>query len=236
MDDFRTSPRDGMFANPTKLVHCTETSNDGEIVDVDMARQSAVIGEDHGVSNHAVMGNMGVGQEMVAVADHGPIIPSGGAVRGDKFPETIVVADNQMSRFALVLQILGLLTDGAVSEKAVAITDLGRAAYGHMMLQLAVGTDADRALDDAVRPHHRIGSDLGLGIDDGGRVDAGFSHGYLVKSENISSPSETTLLFTVHLQTALPRLRRALVNSTCMNRVSPGNTGLRNLTLSALMK
>src|SRR5437763_16557436 len=59
---------------------------------------------------------------------------------------------------------------------------------------------------------------------------------HLSRNVNMRSPSETTASFTTQLQRAFAsRLLRALINSALMKSVSPGKTGLRNFTSSALM-
>jgi len=53
---------------------------------------------------------------------------------------------------------------------------------------------------------------------------------------NLSSELETTSPLTEQVATAFPILRRKERISASMKRVSPGTTGLRNLTLSAERK
>src|SRR5204863_7044658 len=103
------------------------------------------------------------------------------------------------------------------------------------MLQPAGSTDVDVGHDYAIGTNNRAATKLRSGIDNCGGVNLDIAH--LSRNVNMRSPSETTASLTTQLQCAFAsRLLRALISSAWMKSVSPGKTGLRNFTSSALMK
>src|SRR5438270_13993796 len=103
------------------------------------------------------------------------------------------------------------------------------------MLQPASLTQFDTGPDQAVGADGRAGTNLRSGINNGSPVNLDIAH--LSRKVNMRSPSETTASLTTQLQCAFAsRLLRALISSTCMKCMSPGNTGLRNFTAYALIK
>src|SRR5207237_8424210 len=112
---------------------------------------------------------------------------------------------------------------------------LDRAATREGMLQPAISTSYHIASDDTVRSNDCVLADLCSGINNVRRVNLHVTH--LSRNVNINSPSETTASFTTQWHLAFAnRSPRAFVSSAWMNIVSPGITGLRNFTSSALMK
>src|SRR3954465_8612843 len=103
------------------------------------------------------------------------------------------------------------------------------------MLEPAIGAEDDIRPDDTVRPDDCSCAEFGARIDDCRWMDLRIAH--RSRNVNMSSPSETMWSFTTQVQRAFARrLLRALISSAVMKSVSPGMTGLRNFTSSALMK
>ena len=149
-----------------------------------------------------------------------------------KFAERVVVSDFQVGRLGGVFQILRSLTNRAVGVKSVALSDAGGACYGDMAEKASAAPDLDLRANVAERTHLRAGVQNRGGVYD--RTGMDFCH--LSTRPKRRMPSETTSPLTRQRQEALPRRFFALVSSHSMKSVSPGMTGLRNLTSSALMK
>src|SRR5882724_11440884 len=178
---------------------------------------------------------MAVGEEGATVADPRFSLAGCAAADRDKFAERILIADFQISRFALVFQVLGLLADGAVSVEFVFSAGLHRPAECNVMLEPAVWAEHHIGAYHAIGPDDCPCPDLCAGINNRGRVNLHVAH--LSRNVNISSPSETTASFTTQWHFAFARRSpRDLVSSAWIKMVSPGKTGLRNFTSSALMK
>ena len=106
------------------------------------------------------------------------VLPVAGraAIHGDEFAKCILVADFEISRLALVFQVLGLLADRAIGVKFIPRAGRHRPAKRDVMLQPAIRAEDDSGRDDAIRPDDRAGADFRLRIDDGGRVDLHVAH------------------------------------------------------------
>src|SRR5437588_8278948 len=103
------------------------------------------------------------------------------------------------------------------------------------MLQPAVLPEPHVGTDHTIRSDDCSRSNLRARIDNRRRMNLHVAH--LSRNVNINSPSETTASFTTQWHLAFAnRSPRAFVSSAWMNIVSPGITGLRNFTSSALMK
>src|SRR5271166_5982517 len=84
-----------------------------------MAGEECSIGQDAAVADVAVVGDMTVGHEEIAVADASGHGLNCAAMYGDMLPEGIAVADFQGGRLAVVLEMLGLLTKNHTGEYLV---------------------------------------------------------------------------------------------------------------------
>ena len=182
------------------------------------------------VADHAVVGDVGVGEKVAAAADHGFGAGEGAAVDGGEFAEGVAVADFEMGRFAGVFEVLRFLSDGSVGEEEISRSDFRRAHDGDVVLEFGPGTDDDVGADNAV------GSDAGGGIHLRRRIDDGGGVDHSETRPKRRMPSLTISPLTVQEQAARAMVLRERVSSQWMKRVSPGKTGLRNFTSSALMK
>lgn len=127
LGDFGTTADDATGANATELVDGAQPAEDDMIFHGDMSGKGPIVGEDHMISDDAIVGNVDVAQEMVVAADEGLLIGCSGAVNGAEFPKSVVITHLKPSRLPLVLQILGLLSDGAISIKLVTFANEGGA-------------------------------------------------------------------------------------------------------------
>ena len=160
-------------ADVDELVDAQDAADHRAITDHDMA------GHGHTVSNHdpvaqvAVVAEVAVGHQQIAIADAGQLPLMGGAVDGHAFANGVVVANHHLGGGTVVFEVLGFRTNGCARENAVALADADAAIEHHM------GTDARPRTDRDLRSHHGVGTnvhahiDLSLGIHHGGGVDSG---------------------------------------------------------------
>jgi hypothetical protein len=118
------------------------------------------------------MGDMGVGQQPVVVADPGhPAAAAGPAIDGDELADHVAVADRQFDAFAAVLLVLRVAADRRVPVDAVVAADAGGALDAAMRADAGAFADLDVGADDgegadldpAADPRRRI--DLRAGVD-----------------------------------------------------------------------
>src|SRR5215469_11594318 len=102
-----------------------------------MTGQRAIVREDHAISHLAIMGDMAVGQKITVVADPRDRSDSSPSVHRAEFPETIVIADLEVGRFAGIFQILCLLADRAEGVEPVTRADRDRTKNRYLILQPA---------------------------------------------------------------------------------------------------
>ena len=122
---------------------------------------------------------MAVGEEGATVANARFPLAACAAADGDKFAERIVIANFQISRFALVFQVLGLLADGAVSVEFVFHAGFRRPAECDVMLDPAVWAEHHIGANYAIRPDDRSRADLCARINDRGLMNLHVAHDYL---------------------------------------------------------
>src|SRR5690606_11224056 len=141
---------------------------DDVIADFDMPGQGGVVGKHAVAAHHAVMCDVGIGQQPVAVADPGAAATAAGApVERDELADGVAGTDHQLDPFARVLLVLGLAADGGVPDETVARPDPGRPVDGAVRPELAAVTDLHVLADVAERPHAHAPAEPGARLDDG---------------------------------------------------------------------
>jgi hypothetical protein len=154
-------------------VHGGEAGDDGVVLDDDVAAEGAVVGEDDVVADLAVVGDVRVAEEEVVVADDRRRVDVGAAVNRGVFPEDVAVADEEVGRLALILQVLGLSADGGEGEELVGSPDLRRSIDDDVRLQHAVIAELDSRADDTERPDPDVVAEEGVRGNDRGGMDHG---------------------------------------------------------------
>src|SRR5712691_687564 len=175
-------------------MHSRQSAHDRVISHLHVAGQCAVIGENDVISDSAVVPDVTVRQEISAIANPRSALACRATINGYELAERVFVADFQISRFATIFQVLGLLADGAVRVEFVFRAGVRGSAKCHMMLQPAILTEHDVGAYYAIRPDDRSRADFGSRIDNGGWMNLHVAH--LSRNVNISSPSETTASLT----------------------------------------
>src|SRR5437879_8175216 len=133
---------------------------------------------------------MTVSEKAPAIADARLSFARRAAADRNKFAKRIFIADFQISRLSLILQVLRLLPDRAGGIKFVSRTRAHRPTKRDVMLQPTIWAEHDVGSDHAIRPDDRSRSDLCAYIDNRRRMNLRVAH--LSRNVNISSTSDTT--------------------------------------------
>src|ERR1044071_5649517 len=96
-----------------------QAADDRVVPNFDVTGESSIIRKHDRVTDLAIMTDVTVSEEISGVTD--PCLACSGraAINGNEFPEAVFLANFQISRLALVLQILRLLADRAVSVELI---------------------------------------------------------------------------------------------------------------------
>lgn len=115
----------GAFTDEAELVYGTEAGEDGVVFYGDVACDGGVIGKNDVVADLAFMRDVGVAKKEVVVADSSWGFGGGSSVDGYVFTECVVVADDELSLFATVFEVLGQASNGGKGEGLAAFADDG---------------------------------------------------------------------------------------------------------------
>ena len=156
----------GDFANRREVVHHGIPGNDGPVPDMDMSAQQHTIDENRVVVHVAVMSDVGVRHQQIAVADPcAAVFLVGAAIDGDPFAKLIVVANFDGRARACVVLVLWLRANHDVRPEAVA------GANRDVARQCNVAVKDTSVANDNVRSDQTEGSNLNIVSNLGLRVD-----------------------------------------------------------------
>ena len=229
LHDFGTAADHRQFADAAELMDRRD-ADDRMIFHRDVAGQGCAVRHDDVAADDAIVRDVTVGQNVIMRTDARRVAVTGGAVNGDVFAQRVMVADFGAGDAALPFQILRLQSDAGERKNFISFPQPGVPVNDHVRMQPAIVAERDVLADDAIRPDFTTGTDLRLGVNDGG----GMNH--WPRKMKVTSASLTTSSRTLQTPLALPILPRDLVSSTSMISTSPGTTGLRHFTSSAAMK
>jgi hypothetical protein len=231
----RHASDEGVGADARELDHGGGTAEDHEISDCDVACQHHVVGQDAVASDLRVVPHMGAGQEGAAIAnDRAQTTAFGARIHRHAFADHAVGADLERRSLALVFQILRDVPDGSEGKDARPRPDGGAARHSHMADELATFAQFDLGAYHTERADPHAGADLRPILDDGGRMNHGFHQS--VTSMALTSASQTRVPSTFASPLYHHMLRRLFSLRMWNSTRSPGSTGLRNFTLSIVMK
>src|ERR1700733_6350679 len=143
-----------MFPDSTKLMNCGQSTDDCMRLHPHVTCQCPAVRKNDVIIHDAIMGNMTVGQKIPSIADASDRSDGRRPIHGDKFTETIVITNLEVSRLPGVFQILGLLSDRTARMKAVPGPNFDRTANRNLILQPAASSDGHFA------PNHAIGANV----------------------------------------------------------------------------
>ncbi len=153
LHDFGAASQKGMTADTAKLMNGRQSANDGIIFNVNMAGEGCVVTHYDVAANGAFVGDMGVGEKQVVIADDGAAFLCSGRVDGAKFTEYVAGANFQGGVAAGVFQVLRFAADQSVGKNFAFRPEGGVALHGGMVVDPRGGAEA------------RPGPDIGIGAD-----------------------------------------------------------------------
>ena len=133
-----------------------------------MSAERRGIAENRVVADVAIVRNVRVGHEHVVVADVGDAAaPFGAAMNRHEFAKHVAIADDQLGRLAVKLQILRDQPDRRERKDLVAVADFRRPLDDRRCADAAVAAKPHVLPDHGVRTDHAAGADDRVGMDDG---------------------------------------------------------------------
>ncbi len=136
-------------AYAAELVEQAATGNDGAVLDDNLAGNLRGIAYNAAVTDFAVMGDVHILHEQVAVAHDGLTFRSCASADGDILADAVVVANLACGLLAFELEVLGLGGDAGSGEELVPIADACAEMDGDAVQELVVVTDDNILIDDA---------------------------------------------------------------------------------------
>lgn len=123
------------------------------------------------VAELAVVGDVGVAEEKVVRADAGGQFLEGAAVNGGILPEHIRVSDLERGGLAGVFEVLRFPADRGEGEEFIVFPEGGSAFENDMRMEDTIIPEGHVLANDGIGAHADVLSELGLGGNDGGRMD-----------------------------------------------------------------
>ncbi len=170
----RVAADEPVLADAAELVHRRPGADVREVLHGHVAAERRVRPEDGVVADAAIVRDVNVGHEHVAVADHRDAAAAArAAVDGDELAEDVPRPDHEPGGLALVLEILRREADRRERIDLGPIADLGPPVDHRRCADLAIRADAH------VRPDARVRTDDGplanrrARMHDGARIDVG---------------------------------------------------------------
>ncbi len=162
----------GESTNPHKLMDPGVPAEESSVLNGDMTAQQSAVGQCAVVADDAVVGGVGIGHEVVAIADGGRIIACG-TVDGHALAEDIFVADSRAWTVFTRIErsILRGQADACVRVERIGSSDLQWTLQVDIGDQLGVFADGHLAFDDAVGSDRDARTQFDLRINDGGRMN-----------------------------------------------------------------
>ena len=143
-----------MQSNAAKLMYGGKGTDRRMISHRHVSRDRSGVRHDYTVADNAVMGHVAIGHKKTLAPDNSnPPATPGAAIEGDKLPEHIIVADFQIGRFSLVLEVLRIRPDGAVAEETASFADTGPTMNDYVRIQDGARPYLGMRPDDAVGPN-----------------------------------------------------------------------------------
>ncbi len=135
------------------------------VVNVDMAGQQGVIGDNDVIAQLAVVGNMAAGHKEIMTADPGKsILFFRGPIDSDALADDVVIADDDFGIAAAIAYVLGIAADDGPGIDMVVTSDGNVSHQGNAVFQPGSATDGDVRPHDAVGAYFHFVVDLGPGI------------------------------------------------------------------------
>src|SRR5262249_29243822 len=168
----RIAADERMPSNAAELMHARAGADVDEILDRDMAAGGGHVADDRVVADVAVVGDVDVAHEQVAITDSGHAATAvRAAVDGDELAEDVLTPDRQPRLLASILQILRRLTDRREWIDLAVVADVGPPLDDRRGADAAVRADPRVRADDRVRTDAGARADLGAGMNERAWID-----------------------------------------------------------------
>src|SRR5215510_1431410 len=209
-------------ADADELMNRCKPADNDAIADPDMSTKGCVVGQDHMTADHAVVGDVAPDHEQAVIADDGPQPACRGAwVHRHILTDGVVLADDQLRRFAGVFQILRRRTNG--SERI----NYGSCANPRAAINNDVGFQDDRITQHNGRPDDGVGADPNAAADLGPRINhsgrMNIAHGNAVRRLNAHINSNAITEIEGHRCVSIAQAHHPLGTSTdrCTSMPAP---------------
>ena len=164
LDDFRQAADHAVAADFDELMDAGNAANDDAVFDGDMAGQAGAVAHDDVVTDDAVMSYMRAGLEEAVVADARFFPFASRRADRDEFPKHRTVADDQVTLFAVIFQILRFRTNGTAGEKPAVLADCRPAVDSNVGHDFCSVTNGNVGPDNGIRPDFDTGTDFCLRV------------------------------------------------------------------------
>lgn len=131
-----------------------------------------VIGGNHSVFDHAIVGDVRGGHEVTLATDRrDPLILLRSTIDRSAFSEDIAVTDNDLGRRALVGKILWLATDDTTGKESIVATDAGVTCDRHSVFKPRATPDPHMRSNHAMMADANVFIEFCSGIHHSGMSD-----------------------------------------------------------------
>jgi len=141
-----------MGADAGELMDPRHSADDGVVFHMDMAGQVGGIGHDDPVAELAVVGDVTIGHDEIAIPhDRDADISGGGTMDGNEFTDRVVIADDRPRNLVAELEVLGYGADGGKLKDPASRADVGMFVDDDMRSDDGILADIDIRGNDGVR-------------------------------------------------------------------------------------
>src|SRR5690606_11884329 len=154
------------------LVDGGQATEESVVADLSVAADSGGLSHDDVVVDDAIVGDVAIAHDQTIIADRRDAAPAhGAAVNGGVFADDVVVADDELRRFAPVRQILRRAAEAYERPDGVALAEFGVALDEDVRDELRALADLHVRANHAAWADLHVGAEFGAIVDDGGFVD-----------------------------------------------------------------
>lgn len=165
-----------------------EASDDDVVLDGDVTSEGGHVGHDDVVADLHVMGEVGVGEEMVVRPNDGGLAVRRGSVDGAVLAEHVVIADAHLGGASAILEVLGPAADAGEGKHLVVGAEDGVPFDDDVGMEDGPRAEHDVLPEDAVGADSAILGDLCTRVKDSGGMDARHGLGDGTCPAGISDP------------------------------------------------
>ena len=152
--DFAHSANHDIATNMAKLMDSSEAAKNSPIPDMDMPCQSYAVGKNTEIANPAIVSNMDIGHEHIAVTNDGLCPFALGKMNSSAFAKMIAITDPDEAFFPTEFDVLRGAPDGNMRRKLVVGTNGSKTINETGMTHMGIGTNGHIRANEGVRSYH----------------------------------------------------------------------------------